>query len=84
MDDQFDVFKAAHEKDYGPLIDLLRSKRELLPYHRELLIKCGLGRNQIFGMTTNRLMTIFLHEPEEVWAPAGEQVPNKEAGRGWW
>ena len=28
---------------------------------------CGLGRNQIFGMTTNRLMTISLHETEEVW-----------------
>ena len=37
--DDYKIFRSAHEKNYGPLIELLRSDAVLLPRHRDLLAK---------------------------------------------
>ena len=44
MIDDYKIFKAAYEKDYGPLVEFLRTGVDLLPRHRELLIKILEGK----------------------------------------
>jgi hypothetical protein len=38
------IFRSAHEKNYNPLIELLRSGAELTPRHRDLLAKILEGK----------------------------------------
>jgi hypothetical protein len=72
MDDEYDIFKAAHEADFAPLIELLRSGAELTADRRALVIKILQGKikrpnhRQASLKTLKRRSAIFdrVHELE--------------------
>lgn len=73
-DDDYDIFKAAHEGDSAPLIELLRSGAELTADRRELVIKILGGKikrprhRQASLKTSKRERAIFerVHELEVI------------------